>query len=114
MKPATPVVAGLEQFEIVFGKGQPEYDQLPALVGSAPAQNVVARWELTDEDRARIAAGADIFTVQMTFGDFFQPLVAFVGTKALSAEDVEVFRKHWSIGEIIPEENISNMLDTLL
>jgi hypothetical protein len=111
MTPVSPVVEGLEQFEIVFGKNQPEYMPLPALVGSLPNTNVISRWKLTDEERTAIAAGADIYTSQMTFGSLFQPLVVFVGTEK---QDAATFMEHFSIGDLIPRDNINNALDKLL
>lgn len=114
MTPVSPVVQGLEQFEIVFGADQPEYLPLPTLVGTAPNIAVISRWHLTDEERAQIAAGADIFTHHMTFGDMFQPLAVFVGTEKMTTVEAETFRTAYGIGEILGEKNIADMLDTLL
>jgi hypothetical protein len=73
MNPASPVVAGLESYETIFGEKQPEYVALPALRGAAPEHAVMSRWELTKEEREMIANGADIFVSIWTFGGLYPP-----------------------------------------
>jgi hypothetical protein len=88
MKAVTPVIPGAEHLEQRLGKNQPEYDELPALPvqfqlpsSSAPvgfsttADGVVTRWKFTDEERRRIADGADLFLTVLTFGQRFQPVM---------------------------------------
>lgn len=72
-KAISPVVPGLEPYEIRFGAGQPEYEALPALRGRAPSHAVLSRWKLTDDERAQIASGSDIYLSQLTFGHPYQP-----------------------------------------
>jgi hypothetical protein len=69
-----PVVAGLEDFEVVYAKDQPEYLPLRTLVSDTKELNVMSRWTLTPEQRAAIAAGADIFLELMTWGHPLQPI----------------------------------------
>ncbi len=46
---------------MVYAKDQPEYIPLPAVyVENANSRTVVSRWRLTDQERAEIAAGADV------------------------------------------------------
>ena len=111
MTTASPVVAGLEQFEIVFGANQPEYNPLPALVGRAPEVRVISRWVPTPEERQLIAEGADIYTSQMTFNDRFQPLNVQVGGVN---QDAQAFMEAFNIGDVLPEDNLKKVLDGLL
>ena len=73
MKPVSPVIAGLEPYEVKFGEGQPEYMVLPALRSPGPEHAVMSRWELTPEERLMIANGADIFVSIWTFGNPYPP-----------------------------------------
>lgn len=110
MRPASPVVEGLEQFEFKFGANQPEYLPLPALVGKLPEVNVISRWELTDEEREQVAAGADIYVSQATFGDLFHPIGVCVGGYK---QNSRAFMTNWNVGDVLSEEIINNALDTL-
>ena len=65
---------GSEPIEIVLGKDQPEYTPLPAVYLNAPTVPMVTRWRPADEERAAIAAGADLVFTQLTFGMPFQPV----------------------------------------
>ena len=71
MQPASPVIPGLEDREVVYAKDQPEYLPLPSL--RTKSGHVVARWALTDEERALIAEGADVFLTLWTFNHPLQP-----------------------------------------
>jgi hypothetical protein len=73
MQPVSPVMPGSESIEVVYGKGQPEYNPLPAVYLDTPARPVITRWRLTDEERAAIAAGADIVLTLLSFGTPLQP-----------------------------------------
>lgn len=60
MRAVQPQVAGFE--EHILARDQTEYVQIPAVftdVESVPC--VVTRWTLTPEERAEVAAGADIW-----------------------------------------------------
>jgi hypothetical protein len=81
MKPASPVVVGLEPYEVKFGEGQPEYQVLPALRGPAPEHAVMSRWEPTAEERQMIANGADVFVSIWTFGNPYPPTLVRVMNK---------------------------------
>ena len=74
MKPVSPVMPGSEMIEVVLGRGQPEYDELPALYLERPDLPMITRWRLTDEERAVIAEGGDIVLTQLTFRKRFQPV----------------------------------------
>ena len=71
MQPASPVIPGLEDREVVYAKDQPEYLPLPSL--RTKSGHVGARWALTDEERALIAEGADVFLTLWTFNHPLQP-----------------------------------------
>lgn len=55
-----PVVEGLEQFETVYAKNQPQYLPLRTLPGE-DGNSAISRFHLTDAQRKTIAEGADIY-----------------------------------------------------
>ena len=75
-------IPGHEANEIVVAREQDQYVPLPALpitleVGFAPIEIVkglLTRWRPTDEERAALANGADIWLETMTFGEPMQPV----------------------------------------
>jgi hypothetical protein len=74
MNAVSPIMPGSEAIEIVLGKDQPEYLPLPAVYLNTATVPMVTRWRFTDEERAAIAAGADVVMTQLTFGQPFQPV----------------------------------------
>lgn len=72
MEAISPVVPGNQQFEVVYAADQPEYQPLPVL---RTERSLLSRWRLTDEERAHIAAGGDLFVCVMHFGQPLQPLL---------------------------------------
>lgn len=74
-----PVCPGLEQYEKVYAKAQPQYNPLRTLVSNRGERSVLSRWGLTEEQRAKVAAGADIYLELLTFGDPLQPIRMGVG-----------------------------------
>ncbi len=80
MNTISPVIPGLENYEITLGgqeAGQPEYDPLPAL--RSPEGIVLTRWQPTDEERQQIAGGADLYLSVLTFNQPFQAVKLEVG-----------------------------------
>jgi hypothetical protein len=74
MNSSTPVVRGLEPFELKIGgpeAGQPEYHTLHAL--RSPDGRIMARWEPTPEERADIAKGADLYITLAVGGNPYPP-----------------------------------------
>lgn len=69
MIPVSPVMPGSETIELVYGKNQPEYVPLPAVYLDTPSRPVLSRWRLSDEERAAVAAGADIVLTLLSFGN---------------------------------------------
>jgi len=65
---------GSESIEIVLGKDQPEYLDLPAVYLECESRPMVTRWRLTPEEREMVVNGADIVLQQMTFKNPFQPV----------------------------------------
>lgn len=76
-----PVVEGLEEFEVVYAKDQPEYIPLRTLRSNATEARVMSRWTFTDEQRKAIADGADIYLTLLTFGSPLQPITIAVADK---------------------------------
>ena len=75
MRPASPVFVDACLPEVVFAKDQPEYIPLPAVRLIGDEGQIVTRWELSDDDRARIAAGASVYLSVRTFGRPLQPVL---------------------------------------
>lgn len=61
---------------VVFGDKQPEYEPLPAFKSSEGI--VVTTWQPTDEERKKIADGANITLSVMTFNQPFQPILPVI------------------------------------
>lgn len=74
MTPVSPVMPGSEFIELVLGKGQKEYIELPAVYLDQRDRPMITRWRLTDEERAVIAEGGDIVLTQLTWCQRFQPV----------------------------------------
>lgn len=64
--------------EITVAEDQPEYLALTAAVYD---NTLLTRWTFTPEERARIAAGEDLYLGVMTFGRPLQPLSVQVGAE---------------------------------
>lgn len=71
-EPQSPVVPGLEPYEIVYAKDPPGYLPLPVL--RSPQGVVLSRWKFSEEERALIAAGADLYLSVYPFGQPMQPV----------------------------------------
>ncbi len=54
------------------------YQPLPARISEDGLYQVYTRWQLSDEEREALAAGADLMLSQMTFGQALQPLRPWV------------------------------------
>jgi hypothetical protein len=67
MEPVSPVMPGSESIEVVYGKGQKEYQELPAVYLDTPSRPVLSRWRLTDEERMAVSEGADIVLTLLSF-----------------------------------------------
>lgn len=71
MEPVEPTT--LVGDPIVFAKDQPEYRPLPARKTSEG--KVITEWQLTDEERWRIAHGENIRLTMLTFNLPLQPVL---------------------------------------
>ena len=58
---------------IVFGKGQKEYQQLPALKIDTPEGNVITCWKLTFWDRIRVLFLGRVWLNLMSFNNVVTP-----------------------------------------
>lgn len=76
-----PVVPGLEDYEVVYAKEQPQYRPLRALRANTPGQDMFCRWALTPEQRLAIANGADIYLSVQTFGQPLQPVSVMIAAE---------------------------------
>jgi hypothetical protein len=85
MQPASPVIPGSEIIEVTYGADQPQYIPLPVF----RTDNIVmSRWKFSDEERAYIAAGGDLFITQMTFGQGLQPILPMATSPEIALESV--------------------------
>ena len=74
-------IPGHEADEFIIARDRPEYVPLPALNitlfregRGLGMKGVLTRWRPSDEERAALANGADIWLETMTFGDPMQPV----------------------------------------
>jgi hypothetical protein len=73
--------------EVTIAEDQEEYSPLVAAVYCFEGQRtLLTRWRLSDEDRARIAAGEDLYLSVMTFNNPLQPVSLQVGAPEWSTE----------------------------
>lgn len=61
---------------VVIAEHQAEYRDLPSV--RTPDGQVITRWALTDEERAQVAAGADVFVTLLSHGPI-NPLFVTIG-----------------------------------
>lgn len=86
-----PVVVGLEQFETVYAKDQPQYRPLRTLPGRN-GNSAIARFHLSDHQRKAIADGADIYLELLHFRGPLAPSVLMVMSEPADSEN---FRQWW-------------------
>lgn len=63
---------------VTYAANQPEYNPLPARVSDDGLGVVTTRWQLTEDERKALIAGADIQLRVMTFGQALQPVYLWV------------------------------------
>lgn len=78
----SPSIDGLD--EITVAENQLEYKTLIAspVEFQGGGRGLVSRWRFSDEERALIAAGEDLYFLQMTGGRPMQPVEFNVGRPA--------------------------------
>ncbi|RWG12254.1 MAG: hypothetical protein EOQ55_27265 [Mesorhizobium sp.] len=86
-----PVVAGLERFETVYAKDQPQYRPLRTLPGEN-GNSAIARFHFTDAQRKAIADGADIYLELFHFRGPLAPSRMMVMSEPA---DTDSFRSWW-------------------
>ncbi len=78
MQPVSPVLGPeFQGREITFAKNQPQFIPIP--VHRNRMGVLLSRWRLTDDERAAIAAGADIFLSSFTRNESLLPCMIEVG-----------------------------------
>lgn len=106
---------------VIAGDPQTHVLDLPATL--TPDGDVITRWQLTDEDRARLAAGGDMWVVTKTMGSPLQPML--LTTTALIEYDEEADEdydrsafpealKHCpapSVGSLAEDEPLEEVID---
>jgi len=86
-----PVVAGLEQFETVYAKDQPQYRPLRTLPGR-DGDSAIARFHFTTAQRTAVADGADIYLELLHFRRPLTPSLIMVMSEPA---DTDSFRSWW-------------------
>jgi hypothetical protein len=86
-----PVVVGLEKFETVYAKDQPQYRPLRTLPGER-GDSAISRWHLSDAQRKAIAEGADIY---LELFHFWRPLAPSRMMVMSEPADTDSFRSWW-------------------
>lgn len=77
MRPVAPRIGAPE---ITLAEEQHDYLPITAAVYQGVlGTEVVTRWQLTPEDRARLLAGEDLYLRVLTFGQPLQPLAPTIG-----------------------------------
>jgi hypothetical protein len=77
MRPVAPRIGAPE---LTLAEEQHDYLPITAAVLQGPhGVEVVTRWQLTPEDRARLLAGEDLYIRLLTFGQPMQPLAPAIG-----------------------------------
>lgn len=71
MEPVTPVLPHSQPLEIHVAESQEEFQALPSF---RTEYTNISRWRLTDEERAHIAAGGDLFIAQLNGNSPLQPI----------------------------------------
>ena len=76
-----------EHKRVVYGADQPEYLPLPTCQLVGDETRVISKWELTAEERAKVAAGEPVFIEILTFGKPLQPILPTVGLRQFCPAD---------------------------
>jgi len=63
---------------IVFGKDQPQYQELPAIAMNDPEGTIITCWELTDDELKRVNETKRIYINIWTFREQLQPILPLV------------------------------------
>lgn len=75
-----PIAPRTGEREITLAEEQHDYQPITAVVRvREPGVSLVTRWTMTPEERAKVAAGEDIYVELLTFGGPMQPVVVSVG-----------------------------------
>lgn len=86
-----PVIVGLEKFETVYAKDQPQYRPLRTLPGEN-GNSAIARFHFADAQRKAIADGADIYLELFHFRGPLAPSRMMVMSEPA---DTDSFRSWW-------------------
>lgn len=86
-----PVVVGLEKFETVYAKDQPQYRPLRTLPGRN-GDSAIARFHFTDAQRKAIAEGADLYLELLHYRGPLAPSLVMVMSEPA---DTDNFRLWW-------------------
>lgn len=86
-----PVVVGLDRFETVYAKGQPQYRPFRTLPGRGGI-SAIGRYSLSDAQRKAISEGADLYLELLHFRGPLAPHLLMIMSDPADTDD---FRKWW-------------------
>jgi hypothetical protein len=89
-----PVVGGLEKYETVYAKDQPEYLPLRTLPGEQ-GNSAISRFHLTEAQRKAVAEGADIYLEILHFKGPLAPSRLMVVSEP--HESATYFKEWWKV-----------------
>ena len=86
-----PVAPRVGAPEVMMAQDQDQYLTVcvALITYSDQSQAVMTRWRLSDEERALIAAGNDVYLTLMTFGQPMQPITMEIGPPEWAVEEEE-------------------------
>lgn len=93
-----PVISGLEEFETVYAKDQPQYRPMRTLPGRE-GNSAISRLHFTGEQRKAIAEGADIYLELLHFHGPLAPSLVMVMSEPA---DTDIFRAWWKSQTNVP------------
>ncbi len=87
MKPVIPVIPIVDLKETIVAEHQDEYKNLPVVwCGEKEGQVAVSRWELSDEEIAKIIETKSIWVYLWTFGKPFNPMMITTTTPTIELQ----------------------------
>lgn len=72
MRPASPVIPGMEIDEVIYAADQPQYQPLPAF--KCVNGKILTRWELTEDEKKLVCEQGYLYLAVSTFNQPLQPV----------------------------------------
>jgi hypothetical protein len=75
----SPIIPGLELFEVTYAEGQEQYRGLRALKSMRDNGAILTRWVLDSSQRDALVSGAELYLEILTFHQPLQPVRLMIG-----------------------------------